>query len=343
MTGTTKLDRALLGQVLRKQYGVITRGQAAECGMTDTALRYRVRPHGPWQTVLRGIYVAQTGRLSVDQGDMAALLYAGPGSVITGCAALRRLGFRATRSTDVDVLVPIERRRLNSGFVRVLRTGRMPEQFCGSGRIHFAMAARAVADAARGLDNLRQVRALVADSVQAGWCLVRELTTELNAGPRQGSALLRRVLGEVADGVRSGAEGDFRDLVISAGLPTPMFNARLYAGSVLIAVADAWWPEAGVAAEVDSREWHLSAEQWEQTMRRHARMTAQGILVLHFTPKQIRTERAQVVSSLRAALEARTAASPGAGTACERLTAAGHIPGAPSVNETAAAGCGHCR
>ncbi len=108
----------------------------------------------------------------------------------------------------------------------------------------------------------------------------------------------------MADGVRSGAEAEFRDLVIRAGLPKPMFNARLYAGKVLIAVADAWWPEAGVAAEVDSREWHLSAEQWEQTMRRHARMTAQGILVLHFTPKQIRTEPAQVVAAIRAALDA---------------------------------------
>jgi very-short-patch-repair endonuclease len=39
-------------------------------------------------------------------------------------------------------------------------------------------------------------------------------------------------------------------------------------------------------------------------MRRHARMTAQGILVLHFTPKQIRTEPAQVVAAIRAALEA---------------------------------------
>ena len=272
--------------------------------MTDMALRYRVRPHGPWQTVLRGIYVAQTGTPSVDQRDMAALLYAGPGSVITGCAALRRLGLTAPRTSDVDVLVPIERRRRSTGFVRVARTDRMPERVCASGRIHFVLAARAVADAARGLDDLRQVRALVADSVQSGWCLVRELTTELNAGPRQGSALLRRVLGEVVDGVRSGAEGDFRELVISARLPMPMFNARLYAGGVLLAVTDAWWPEACLAAEVNSREWHLSAEQWEQTMRRHARMTAQGILVLHFTPKQIRTERAQVVSALRAALEA---------------------------------------
>lgn len=84
----------------------------------------------------------------------------------------------------------------------------------------------------------------------------------------------------------------------------PMFNARLYVGQVLIAVADAWWPEAAVAAEVDSREWHLSPGDWERTLRRHARLTAHGILVLHFTPRQIRTEPAAVVAAIRAALDA---------------------------------------
>jgi hypothetical protein len=319
MAATPKLDRDLLARLLREQHDVIDRGQAFSCGMTDKALQYRIRRGGPWQTVLRGVYLARTGVLTTDQRDMAALLYAGPGSVITGYAAMARLGMRTLLTRRVDVLVSAVSKRSSSAYVRVWRTTRMPEQFCVSGQIRFALATRAVADAARQLANQRDVRALVAGSVQDDWCRIRDLTAELDEGPRRGSALLRRVLAEVADGVRSGAEGEFRDLVISAGLPKPMFNARLYAGNVLIAVADAWWPDACVAAEVDSREWHLSAEQWEQTIRRHARMTAQGILVLHFTPKQIRTEPAQVVAALRAALDAGRAGQP----AVRALPAAG--------------------
>jgi very-short-patch-repair endonuclease len=102
----------------------------------------------------------------------------------------------------------------------------------------------------------------------------------------------------------SAAEADLRDLVKRAGLPMPMFNARLQEGQVLIVVADAWWPEAAVAAEVDSREWHLSPGDWEPALRRHARLTSHGILVLHFTPKQIRTEPAAVVAAIKAALDA---------------------------------------
>ena len=53
--------------------------------------------------------------------------------------------------------------------------------------------------------------------------------------------------------MRSVAEGDFRLLIRQARLPEPLFNPRLYAGTAFIAVPDAWWPEAGVAAEVESR------------------------------------------------------------------------------------------
>ena len=57
-----------------------------------------------------------------------------------------------------------------------------------------------------------------------------------------------------------------------------------------------------MAAEVDSRAWHFSPADWEQTMARHARMTAQGILVLHFPPGKIRTEPRLVATEIRSAL-----------------------------------------
>ena len=40
-------------------------------------------------------------------------------------------------------------------------------------------------------------------------------------------------------------------------------------------------------------------------MRRHARLTALGVLVLHFSPRQIRDEPDQVLATIRAALASR--------------------------------------
>ena len=69
----------------------------------------------------------------------------------------------------------------------------------------------------------------------------------------------------------------------------PLFNPSLYLGDTFLAKPDAWWPDAGVAAEVDSREWHLSPEHWDRTRRRHTLMGAVGIIPLHFSPQDIRT------------------------------------------------------
>jgi hypothetical protein len=41
-------------------------------------------------------------------------------------------------------------------------------------------------------------------------------------------ALLRMVIAEATDGVRSAPEAELRDLVIKARMPLPLFNPRLY-------------------------------------------------------------------------------------------------------------------
>jgi hypothetical protein len=144
---------------------------------------------------------------------------------------------------------------------------------------------------------------MVADAVQNKACTIGQLAEELRAGPKHGSGMLRAALEEVADGVLSGAEGDLRKLIKSARLPEPMFNPKLYLGSEFLAQPDVWWRDAGVAGEVDSREWHLSPALWARTMARHDKMTAQGILVMHFTPRRIRSDGAKVIAELRSAIE----------------------------------------
>jgi hypothetical protein len=270
--------------------------------MNDRMLQYRIRPGGPWRKLLPGVYLTVTGAVSAEQREMAALLHAGPRSVITGVAAARRHGISVVTSTTVDVLVPANLGLRSSSFVRVWRTWRMPAEVCVRGEIRYVLPHRAVADAARCLTSARDVRALVAQAVQRERCSIQMLVLEVEQGPNNGSALLRGALAEVQDGIRSVPEGDLRALLQRGRIPMPLFNARLYDGNTLIAVADAWWPEAGVAAEVDSREYHYSAEDWQRTMRRHDRLVARGVLLLHFTPGQIRSAPEEVTAQIRAAL-----------------------------------------
>ena len=294
-----------LSGLLKRQHGVITRRQALTCGLSNDMLSRRARSGGSWQRLLPGVYLTVTGTPTKDQLDTAALLYAGPGSTLSGAAALRRHGVRTPPSNTVDVLVPAARQRKSAGHVAIRLTTRLPEQVCYLGPVQFVLPARAVADSARWLGEFSSVRAAVAAAVQTGLCTVGQLGAELRSGPVQGSAFFRAALAEVTDGIRSSREAEMKDLVKRGRLPLPLFNARLYCGDELIAVADAWWPEAGVVAEVDSKEWHLSPEDWEKTMSRHARLASLGVLVLHFTPKQIRHEADQVLATIRQTLASR--------------------------------------
>jgi hypothetical protein len=274
------------------------------CGLTPRMLERRIGSDGPWRRLLPGVYLTQTGEPSRDQQLMAALRYAGDGAIITGLAALARYGVRAPETRLVDVLVPHAQRRASREFVVVHRTRQVPPLRGADGPIRYVAPARAVADAAAGLRRMDDIRAIAAGTVQQDLCTVAELATEVGRRRFRETGLLRVVLAEVAAGIRSPAEGDFRDLILRSGLPAPLFNARLYLGQQLLAVPDAWWPQAGVAAEADSREWHFSPDGWEQTMLRHARMTAAGVLVLHFSPRQVRTAPGDVVAAIAAALRA---------------------------------------
>src|SRR5690349_15016351 len=91
-----------LVQARRGQCDLITRSQPLGGGMPGGALRGRLRPDGPWRVVLPGIYLVHNGGLTVGQRGLAAVLYGGRDSVITGPAALARYGVRAPVSEVID-------------------------------------------------------------------------------------------------------------------------------------------------------------------------------------------------------------------------------------------------
>jgi len=187
MTRTTQPDRAALDRLLIQQLDVIARSQAFAVGITDNALRHRLRPGGPWRALLPGVYMAASGSPTTLQQEMAALLYAGPGSVITGPAALRSHHIRTELTDIVDVLVPAARRRRDTQFVRLHRTTRIPERIWQAGPVRYAPAPRAVADAVRALTSLRDVRAVVADAVQRDKCDISRLAAEPRHSPAAGA------------------------------------------------------------------------------------------------------------------------------------------------------------
>ena len=188
-------DHDRLARALNAQRQVISRSQALACGVPRSTVTSWCRPAGKWQRLLPAVYLTVTGRPTPEQRLMAALLYGGPRSVITGPAALRAYRLRVPGPDTVDILVPQATRRQNVGFVRMHRTRQLP-RVRRIGPVRYAEPTRAVADAAQILSSLDDIRAVVAEAIQKQLCSLAQLGTELErAGTRDVSRLRTAQIG----------------------------------------------------------------------------------------------------------------------------------------------------
>jgi hypothetical protein len=295
------IDDRYAGFLRVSQHGVLSRDQAISLGVSRHGLAHRSRAEGPWRKLLPGVYLTVTGQPTPSQLHVAALLYAGPQSIITGLSALGFHGIRGPRTDLVDVLVPVHQHPADRDWVRIHRSRRMPTEWNTDRALRYALPARAVADAVRDLRQLSDARTVVASAVQQRRCTITQLAGESRDSHRR-NTLLRIVLGEVGAGVRSVAEAELRELIARSDLPAPLFNPDLFLDGQFLARPDAWWPDAGVAAEVESKEWHLLPADWERTLARRRQMAAAGITVVQFTPSQLRAEPAVILRDIAAAI-----------------------------------------
>jgi len=291
---------------LDRQDGVCTRQQVLEAGISASGLLRRLK--SGWQHPVRGIVAPFTGELSVRQCERSALLYGDAaargrtGKAAIGAAwacRIHAIPYVKVDSARIVVVVPHECQAHDDGFV-TLRRSTLDEPAWVIDGLRVCSPARAVVDACRSLRGLRDVRALVAGAVQAGKTTVPLLEAALASGESAGSMLTRRVLAEVGDGIRSAPEAELRDVVHKA-LPGALYNPTLFdsAGREL-ARPDAYWPDAALIAEMDSREWHISPEAWAATIERAGRLRAIGFEVAHFVPSRLRTGPAGVLDELTA-------------------------------------------
>ncbi|MEV7835306.1 hypothetical protein AB0P12_32485, partial [Streptomyces subrutilus] len=301
----------------RRQLGLATRHQLTAAGVPTGTVTSRTRPGGPWQRLLPRVYLLQTGPPDPRQRALAAVLYAAPPdadplsgdtAALTGGAALALLGVREAPHTPADVLIRAPRRLAATGWARPLPTSRWPRAITVAG-IPCTRPVRAAADyASRGDQPPDRVRSVLAHVVQAGWCHPHDLHAELRAARLLRRPAVRAAAEELLAGVRSVAEARARDALTASDLPAPLWNARLHTpGGAFLATPDAYWPEAGVALEIDSAEYHYTRDAWQATLRRRLRLEAHGILVVSATPSMIRDTPHDVLAALRALLALATA------------------------------------
>ena len=262
-------------------------------GISVSTARNEIR-HARWQRMARGVILTRPDPPTRADWVIAGLSAASDG-VLSGWDALRYYGLAMRDPPPASVLILTSRggcRDVGQAHIR-----------CVTGPVHarrvsvdddtlplvrIAVPARAIVDAAPFYRRKDSVRALVAAAVQGGHCTPDELSLVLDTAARRGSAILRRSLEDLRDGARSVAEIHASEHLRRAPVPDFELNVPIVdAQQRTIAIADILWRALRAILEIDSQEFHFSAEDWRQTTHRHNRLTAYGFAVTHYPPSHI--------------------------------------------------------
>jgi hypothetical protein len=286
------------------QLGLIRRTEALRY-LSEARLARLIGPAGRWRVVLPAIYATFTGSLTPQQRLKAALMYVADTAVVSGVAGCRAHGFRRLPDRDaIDVLLDHALRRQSHGFVVVERTLWCPEPaLIDDDGIRYAPAPRCVMDACRRSRDLDEIRALMAEAVQRRWITIAQLQRELDAGPVAWSSRPRVALKEIGAGAQSVAECDLVGaLRPSTVLPFVHYNCSLYGSEdgAFLGKPDGYVEEVALAAEVQSVEHHLYAQDQEADMERRTARGRYGVHTVEVRPSRLRRDPA----SFRADFEA---------------------------------------
>jgi hypothetical protein len=286
---------------------VATARQLTAYGVPQRTTYHRCLDGGPWTRLLPGVVMLSTGKPTPDQRVRAALLLAGSQAVVTGLEACRRHGLRrgpvrqrSEGTEEVHLLVPHGRQVRSVGFAHVERTLRTVEPVIKAG-VPLAPLVRACTDAARRLTAAGEIAELLSDAVQRRLCTVAQLSADLDAGSRRGTAMPRLVLRDLAEGVRSAAERDARRMWTASGLPEAEWNVPIHdAGGRFLGIADCWLDDVAMVWEIESSEWHLGPDEHGRTVERAAEFVAAGVVYTASKPSQVRDDWQAVANRLHA-------------------------------------------
>ncbi|MET9626600.1 hypothetical protein ABZX92_03965 [Lentzea sp. NPDC006480] len=297
MAKWTRADYGLLADLFED--GVAARRELLKLGLSGKVMALKCRPGGDWTRLFLGVYLLTGGTPDRRQLVRGALLRSGPLTYLTGLEAARRHGVRRVPDDQrIHVLVPHGRGLASQGPLLVERTNR---SWSGTLRDGFPVVdlARALIDAARREARFDVVRAMIADAVQRQLCSPKALASELRNLHLGGTALPRAVLDEISDGVRSAAEAWARSLVGRSSLPSPLHNVLIRSSrGRQLAIVDGWWDDVGLAWQIDSKEFHMSPDDYAHTMAQHSVLLAHGVMTVHTVPSRLKADPNAVLEEL---------------------------------------------
>ena len=304
-------------RVLRRmkcQYGLVSREQALDDGLTEGQIKYRLRT-GKWATETRGVYRHAAVRPTALSRLLAVCLAHNALASHRSAAAL--FGVDGYRLGRAEVVVP-------SGTGLAVRGVTVHESTqLGLARsterrgVPCTGLPRTVLDLAAVVTRKRldrTVDAVLRDRQLRPSDLYGVLASHARRG-RAGCGALRASLEARLDDdpvPLSEWSRMVQDLLVDAGLGRPRLEYRICrADGNLIAQVDLAYPGRRVAIELDSVQYHLNRESFVSDPRRRNRLMVAGWNVLTFTWDDYINRPADLCSTVAATLDSASRRSSG--------------------------------
>ena len=290
---TSDLPSAL-GELARLQHGVFCRRQAIRAGLTVDLIRSRVR-RDAWRPLYPGVYTILTGVPGRSARLWAAVLYAGPGALLSHETAAELYGLADTASDPIHVTVPGQRRVVSPGGISIHRSDRAPVTALGHAHPPRTKVEETVLD-------LTQT-AVTFDDV-CGWvtrAFARDLTDEarlrkaMSARPKlRWRADLDEVITAAADGDHSVLEYRYdRDVERAHGLPRARRQVPFTDPGGRRGRRDRVYEKYRLVVELDGRLAHPADSRWKDQARDNA-AAADGMHTLRYSWMQVRRDPCQI-------------------------------------------------
>ncbi|MGY4710339.1 hypothetical protein ACXDF8_12410 [Mycolicibacterium sp. CBM1] len=268
-------------KALRATGGIATTTQLL-AGMTRQQLDAQVR-RGSLIRVWSGVYTARTPTMA----DRLAALDVVMGQEAVAClgTAAALYGFDTERTATIHVFDDGTRMRPTVGLMVHQRTGAPIQRIAG--RLATTPAWTAV-EVARQLPRPRALATLDA-ALHSAWCTREQLVQAVaEQRGRRGIVTVRTLL-NVADGrAESAMESETRLVMIDYGLPSPELQYEIQGLDGQRWRVDFAWPDAKVAAEYDSVEWHAGRAEMLRDKSRFAGIQEAGWTVIPIVGRDVR-------------------------------------------------------
>jgi hypothetical protein len=283
---------------------VIATWQAEPAGLNAETMKNLARADR-WRRIDRGVYAAFTGELPRDAVLWAAVLRAGPRSLLSHETAAETYGLKKP-SRLLHVTVPETQRLKPVRGLIIHRSARDLEQIRDPGALPpRTMVEETVLDLAQNAADFDDVVALIAGACQRRLTFPVLLRQSLETRAKsRWRAEIREALADVASGVHSPLEHRYlRNVERAHGLPAGERQARAVQNGRVI-FRDVRYRRYHVVVELDGVAYHPAEKRIEDDRRDNA-AGAEGLVTLRYGWSAVTKRPCEVAAEVAAALRAR--------------------------------------